>query len=283
MSTDRDGQPALVTIVIPTYNDDPEHLTEAVASARAQTYPAIEVVVVNDGSTRAATVDALASLDGVRVVHQKNTGPGGARNAGIEVSQGELILPLDADDWIESDVIDLLVHALDSPNIVGAFPSVRRFGAAEGLQGAPPAIGLGDIAVNNHVVATALYRRDTWVQVGGYRETDTVDEDWFMWLKILGHTRGTMIQVPEAVLHYRLRPGSRSNTSQAAPGHIQRTIIDAMPELAGELYVAAAIEAQALKREVLELRAFHRAWAPRVAPVLRIRDLLRRLRRRHMP
>ena len=94
----------LVTIVIPTYNDDPEHLHEAVASARSQTHPHLEVIVVDDGSTRPETLHALDDLEtSLTVVHQSNGGPSAARNVGIRAGSGELIICLDADDVLSPD------------------------------------------------------------------------------------------------------------------------------------------------------------------------------------
>lgn len=267
----------LVSVVIPTFEDDPEHLRQSVASALQQSYEPLEVIVVDDGSSSPVTAHGLGNPRGVEVIRQANAGPGEARNAGIRMARGEFVLPLDADDWIEPDTVKLLVRALETSDAVAAFPKVCRFGAAEGVQNAPPIVRLEDIAVTNQVVATALYRRQVWEDVGGYRTTDIVDEDWFMWLKVLGHTRGTMIQVPEAVLHYRLRPRSRSEGRTTQAGSVQRSFVDSRPDLANDLYLAAALEAQALKGELEDLRAFYNAWSPRVAPLLRLRDRAWRL------
>ena len=68
----------LVSIVIPCFNDEAEHLIASVKSAQNQTHPHTEVIVVNDGSTRAETITALSHLEGVRVLHQDNRGPDAA-------------------------------------------------------------------------------------------------------------------------------------------------------------------------------------------------------------
>lgn len=266
----------LVSIIIPTYNEEPQHLREAVESALGQTHPDTEVIVVDDGSTRQDSREALASLHGVTLLRQSNQGPGVAMNTGIRAAQGEFVLALGGDDWIESTVVSLLLKSIRADGIVGTFPSVRRFGAAEGFQDAPRVVRFQDIAISNSVVATCLYRRSDWEAVGGYHKVDFVSEDWLMWLKVLHCTGGTFVQVPEAVLHYRLRPGSRSRTRRTPPEVVQRGIIDMMPEAVADLYVAAAVEGQALKRELEELRAFHNAWAPRVRPLTRMRDVARR-------
>ncbi|QBF45283.1 glycosyltransferase family A protein [Janibacter limosus] len=272
-------EPPLVTVVIPTFNDAPEHLRKSVTSALQQSYEPLEIVVVDDGSSSPVTARELGNPRGVEIIRQSNSGPGEARNAGIRSARGEFILPLDGDDWIEPDTVKLLVQALETSDAVAAFPKVRRFGAADGVQDAPPIVRLEDIAVTNQVVACALYRRQVWEDVGGYRTTDIMDEDWFMWLKVLGHTRGTMIQVPDAVLHYRLRPRSRSEGRATQAGSVQRAFVDLRPDLANDLFLAAALEAQVLKSELEDLRAFHNAWSPRVAPLLRLRGQARRLLR----
>ncbi|MGD8200615.1 glycosyltransferase family 2 protein [Ornithinimicrobium sp. W1679] len=72
---------SVVTIVIPTFNDKPEHLAAAVQSAQEQTHPAVEIIVVDDGS------DAPVAMDDVVVIRQANAGVAAARNRGIEALQ----------------------------------------------------------------------------------------------------------------------------------------------------------------------------------------------------
>ena len=89
--------PALVSVVIPAYNACLT-LAQTLDSVLAQTYPNIEIIVVDDGSTD-ATAEVLKTFgEKVRSIHQKNTGLPGARNAGCKSARGEFIALMDADD-----------------------------------------------------------------------------------------------------------------------------------------------------------------------------------------
>src|SRR5688572_5767710 len=105
--------PPLVSVVIPTYNYG--HLVaEAVDSALAQTYPAVEVLVVDDGSTD-DTWDRLARYgDRIRCVRQANAGLSAARNTGIRAAHGEYVALLDSDDAFHPRKLDLQMRYLTS-------------------------------------------------------------------------------------------------------------------------------------------------------------------------
>jgi glycosyltransferase involved in cell wall biosynthesis len=92
-----DAPAPLVSVVIPTYNYA-RFVSEAVDSVLAQTYPSLEVVVVDDGSTD-DTREVLARYgDRIRYIYQPNAGLPAARNTGIKAARGEFIGLLDSDD-----------------------------------------------------------------------------------------------------------------------------------------------------------------------------------------
>jgi glycosyltransferase involved in cell wall biosynthesis len=80
----------LATCIIPVYNGA-AFLAEAVTSALAQTYPATEIVIVDDGSTDRTPEVARSFGDRVRYVRQANAGPAVARNTGLAEARGELV------------------------------------------------------------------------------------------------------------------------------------------------------------------------------------------------
>ena len=104
----------IVTTIIPVYNRS-GMLREAVASVLAQTYRPIEIVIVDDGSTDdtvAVTEELARTHPEIVVVHQANTGPGLAREAGRRIARGAFIQHLDSDDLLMPRKFELHVAGL---------------------------------------------------------------------------------------------------------------------------------------------------------------------------
>jgi GT2 family glycosyltransferase len=89
----------LISVVIPTYNRSAK-VCAAVESALKQTYPNVEVIVIDDGSTDDTQRRLSAYGKRIRVEYQANAGPAAARNHGIRIAQGEFIAFLDSDDLL---------------------------------------------------------------------------------------------------------------------------------------------------------------------------------------
>ena len=121
---------AKVTVVVPVYNTK-QYLEECVASLTGQTYREIEILLVDDGSTdgTSALCDTLAEHDDrIRVIHKENGGAATARNLGIDEAEGEYVMFLDSDDWLDTDAIEVLVrYADEQATDVLRFNYVREF------------------------------------------------------------------------------------------------------------------------------------------------------------
>jgi glycosyltransferase involved in cell wall biosynthesis len=102
---------ARVSAIIPVFNGE-RYLAEAIESVFAQTSPASEIVVVDDGSTDGSRAVAERFGAPVRLVFGKHAGAGAARNRGVAESTGELIAFLDGDDIWPSDKLERQLAAL---------------------------------------------------------------------------------------------------------------------------------------------------------------------------
>lgn len=105
----------LISIIVPVYNIM-EYLPRCVKSLQAQTYPNIEIILVDDGSTdgTGALCDKLAEQDmRIKVFHKENGGSSSARNLGIARASGEYLGFVDSDDFVEADMYELLYQAIE--------------------------------------------------------------------------------------------------------------------------------------------------------------------------
>lgn len=102
------------SIIVPVYNVE-KQLMRCINSLTAQTYPYLEILLVDDGSkdSSGAICDRAAEADSrIRVIHQENAGLGMARNTGLCHATGEYILFVDSDDYVAADYAEILLQTL---------------------------------------------------------------------------------------------------------------------------------------------------------------------------
>ena len=202
-----------VSVIIPCYNLG-AYLDDAVVSVLQQTYKDFEIIIVNDGSTDPETVKLLASYDKpkTRVIHTSNQGVSSARNTGIREACGMYILPLDADDKIGSDYLELAVNVLETRHEVAIVYCERvLFGEREGVDSLPD-YDPRALLVDNCIYPAALFRKDDWKTVGGYSEKMVYGwEDWDFWIS-LSELNKQVVKIPEPMFFYRVRSSSRDHS-----------------------------------------------------------------------
>jgi len=123
----------LVSVIVPCFNHG-RVLPACLNAIRAQTYPQVEIIVVDDGSTEPETVallDALEREDSLTTIRlAENGGPGRARNVALERCTGRFVLPVDADNVLLPDAIERLVAQLTvaGEDVGFIYPNVQYFG-----------------------------------------------------------------------------------------------------------------------------------------------------------
>ena len=216
-------KPCKVSVVIPCFNHG-EFLREAVCSATAIERDDIELIVVDDGSKDERTCKEMDTLPahGIKVIRQENKGLGAARNAGIAISRGEYVLPLDADDRLRPGWIDRGIRILESNSQVGVV-----YGDAEcfGTRNYRWTTGTFDpdrLLQWNYIHASALYRRSVWEQNRGYDSTMPVQgyEDWDFWLGALEHG-WEFAYIPEVFFDYRQHETSMITLTRGCESQIE--------------------------------------------------------------
>lgn len=237
-SSDRRHQDDLVTIVIACFDTDPDQLGAAVESARAQTYEPVEIIVVDDGSTAAATLARLSDLpQDVRVISQPNGGVAAARNHGMRQASGVFLLPLDGDDVLEPGYLAATVPVLrQDPGLAVVSTRATYFGARTGPVDLPDP-SLPWMVAENSIHNTSLFRRADFDRLGGYDEGLRGFEDHEWWLRLL-LDGGQALVLDEELFRYRIRPSSRNasvSSSSDALRELRQAIVRNNPTHAAAL------------------------------------------------
>ena len=199
-----------VSIIIPCYNHGkylPEVLTNLEPSNSIY-----EVIIINDGSTDAVT---LQMLDAYRekdytVVDQPNQGLSAARNTGIAHAKGEFVLLLDADNLILDGFIEKALRIFYSDSQVAVvYSDAEYFGSRQGRWNVGD-FNLQRLMISNYIDACAMVRKSIFAELGGYdTEMKGGLEDWEMWLRI-AFAGKKFRYIPEVGFRYRVYAQSMS-------------------------------------------------------------------------
>ena len=215
------GKCPLVSVAVTYYNLGP-YLPEVLASLAAQTYPNLEVLVIDDGSTCPSSVRVFSEQQALypqfRFVSQANAGPGAARNRGLAEATGEYFITVDADNVCRPNMVECFARAIIGRPELSAFTCfLIGFRQSEDIRqnrfcfeycptGGPHVMASFE---NVYGDTNAIFRTADLRAVSGY-ETDrsTPWEDWETFVKMVN--RGYRIDViPELLFYYRVRDDSR--------------------------------------------------------------------------
>ena len=218
------GDYSLVSLIIPAYNAG-RYLNETISSVLAQTYHAIEVIIIDDGSTddTATVLAQYKNKPRVRVIRQENKGVAAARNTALRVAKGEFIALLDADDIFLPNKIERQVAYLKShPACDVCYCNILHF-----YDGEPEKTFqlqqnyYSGVEVLPHLVRSffinplsVVMRRSAVDRIGFFDERYRGPEDFDFFLR-LAYAGAGFDHLPEVLAKYRMRRDSLSYNPRA--------------------------------------------------------------------
>lgn len=200
---ERDERP-LISVVMPVYNGE-KFIRKAIENILAQQYPAMEIIVVDDGSSDNTRKELEATGVDVRYFYQGNQGPSAARNWGIRNAAGAYIAFLDVDDfWPDNNLLLLMAELLKHPelDLVRGYAQLVREeedGRLTYLQ--------GPVGAFPNYIGAGLYRKRAFTKVGLYDPGLIFgeDNDWFY---RAGELKINMKRLDEITLFVRRHEGN---------------------------------------------------------------------------
>ena len=233
---------ALISIIVPCYNQA-QYLDECLQSVLDQTYHDWECIIVNDGSpdnTAEVATNWLEKDARFKYFDKENGGLSSARNFGIGKAEGEWILPLDCDDYISNDYLDLAHKHFDNQNLKVIYGAAQKFGV-QNEKWELKEFTLANLATENLIFCSAFYRKEDWRKVGGYDQNLLHGlEDWDFWISLL-KDGGKVLKLQEICFFYRIKNNSmlfelKRNHELTATKFIEKKHIDFFHEQLGTIY-----------------------------------------------
>jgi glycosyltransferase involved in cell wall biosynthesis len=237
-----------ITAVIPLYNGA-AFIEEALESIFAQTLPAREIIVVNDGSTDdgagVAIVERLAKTHPITLIHKPNGGQSSARNLGAERAKTELFALLDQDDiWYPNHLEELVKPFLEqsSPAVGWVYSNLDEIDEFGHLVARSYLGLLAAVHPKRHIFdcirqdmfilpSASLINRQAFLSVGGFDEQlcGYEDDDLFMRMFRAGFEN---IYIDKALSKWRIYPGSTSYSFRMARsrGIYTRKLLEMFPD-----------------------------------------------------
>ncbi|WP_181954281.1 glycosyltransferase [Kocuria coralli] len=218
IASQQDKTPApLVSLIVPR-SEVGERLEQTVDELGAQTYPATEIVMVDDDARQplpAQVLDRYAA-SGIAVIHEEGRGLAAALNAGIRRCTGELFMPIAGDVLEPPYVARAVIRMLADPQAGVVYGGSDTEGSP-----AEPGFSLKQQLLQNSVCLSALFRTDHWRRVGGFDERmrdEAAGHDYIMRLLDIGRS---VYRLEGSYLHHRTgRPAveGRAGIADRIPG-----------------------------------------------------------------
>ncbi len=217
-----------ISLCVPVYNTNPEHLKELVESVEAQWYTNWELCLWDDGSMREDTKTYLETLKGKANIvlggSKKNRHISAAQNAAIGLATGEFIALVDHDDVLEPASLSCMVwHMQKHPEadlLYSDEDKLTEDGTGYMFPHLKPSWNKELLLNYNYINHLALIRKSVGDQVGWFREGFEGAQDYDLYLRISEQTKH-IIHVPYILYHWRMVKGSTADLIGAKPYVLQ--------------------------------------------------------------
>lgn len=221
----------LVSVIMPAYNSR-LYIAAAIESVLEQDYEALELIVVDDGSSDGTPTEVRRFGERVRIIEQENAGPATARNTGVSAARGDLLAFIDADDvWLPGKISAQVEYLRDHPDVGvvfgqwirwnanpdGSFDSPPEAPAAQpGQQIVPEYSGwiYPELLLDSVVwIVSSMVRKSLWDTLGGLDGTLRIGEDYDFFLRASRHCR--IDKLARTVAYYRIHSQSTTHVVRA--------------------------------------------------------------------
>jgi glycosyltransferase involved in cell wall biosynthesis len=200
-----------VSVIVPCYKQA-EFLNECISSVIEQTFQNWECIIVDDGSpdnTEEVSKEWCKKDSRIKYYKKINEGVSKARNYGISLAVGKYILPLDADDKIGKQYMELALQYFQKDNNVKVvYCRAEFFGCMKG-EWRLPEYSFKKLLTTNMIFCSAFFPKTEWERIGGY-DINMVDgfEDWEFWINMLSND-GEVAKINSVLFYYRRKQNSR--------------------------------------------------------------------------
>lgn len=271
----------LVSIVIPCYNQG-AYIQETVSSVLGQTYANREIIIVNDGSADNSDeiIQGIISKNPeIKYISSTNGGVSKARNTGISAATGEIILPLDADDLINPEYIQLAVKEFENdPELIIVTAKGRFFGKEEGDWNLEE-FSMKKMLHGNVIFCPSFFKKSDWEKIGGFDETMNHLEDWDFYIRLSALNPEKVKRLDYLALLYRIKETGARNTIGFRDGTYDDTVLYLYTKnknLYFEYYGNPSLMIKEIKKlkwentlKERELNFLKKFWLPRILLILR--------------
>jgi glycosyltransferase involved in cell wall biosynthesis len=241
-----------ISIIVNVYKGTEQYLEECLESIKSQTTKPYEIILVVDGYEKPMIYPGVTAI-----VRDENKGIAFSRNQGFQLSTGDYILFVDADDMLAENFLEEMMAQVlwHKPDVV--YPSailLARWDDSKldnGYFVPPHTLKLSDMAKQNYVLVTSLIKREVYEKVGGFNPDLSIFEDYEFFLKAM--LIGYKFVRANCCLRYRQRTLSRNRSNESSKERIYNQIRNSVLKDVNILKFDAKNLKKAKKQKALDL------------------------------